>query len=815
MATTTLQTPPPTNRTARFLKRAAVAALVLVAILALGAYTWYRNAANSALPQLDGEIKLAGITAPVSVIRDGQGVPHITAGSIEDLMFAQGYVTAQDRLWQMDIQRRYAAGELSEVLGGSTLETDIEQRILGLRQVASRAAAGLNDRDRRYFEAYAHGVNAYIEQHRDSLPLEFRVLRYAPRAWAVEDSFLIGTMMAQMLNHGQFLVDLQREKMLGKLGPELYADLYVNRSFRDIPPGAREDQNLNAEDATDRRGRRGKPVTVAPPSTRHSLSSDSQLTTHDSQPDFIPGSNNWVVSGAHTESGKPLLSNDMHLEHQLPNIWYETHLTAGEFDVAGVTVPGLPFIVVGHNRRIAWGFTNINPDVQDVFIETFNERGEYQTPTGWQKPDVRREQVRIKDGNDTSLEVLTTRHGPIVTELVKNEKRRIALKWALYDSGAMTFPFYEVNAAQNWDEFRAAFAKFGGPGQNAVYADIDGHIGYQSTGRVPLRMAGDGSLPVNGSDDGHEWTGYIAWDKMPRVFDPPDGVIATANGRITPDNYEYSISTEWAGPYRTERIYKLLRSSKKLSPDDMLRIQTDIYSALDKFFAERFVYAIDHKSGASDRLKKAAEILRKWDGRMSIDSSAPTIVTRSRKQLLRMLLEPRVGSDWEDYKWWMSGVFLENTVLLEKEAWLPSKDFGNYEALLAAAVNEALKDAPRDLDSWTWGKVATIQVKHFVFAGIPLLSRVSSTEVLAQSGSGDTVKQVGKRFGPSERLTVDFSDLDRSTLNIVNGQSGHISSKHYNDQWKTWYDGTTYPLPFSKEAVDKAAVNQLTLSPAK
>lgn len=364
MATTTLQTPRPTNRTARFLKRAAVAALVLLAILALGAYTWYRNAANSALPQLDGEIKLAGITATVSVIRDAQSVPHITARSMEDLMFAQGYVTAQDRLWQMDIQRRYAAGELSEVLGGSTLETDIEQRILGLRQVASRAAAGLNERDRRYFEAYAHGVNAYIEQHRDSLPLEFRVLRYAPRAWATEDSFLIGTMMAEMLNHGQFLVDLQREKMLSKLGPELYADLYVNTSFRDVPPGAKENQKLNAEDA---KGRRGKPVTIPPPIT-HSLSFDSQLTTHGSQPGFIPGSNNWVVSGAHTESGKPLLSNDMHLEHQLPNIWYETHLTSGEFDVAGVTVPGLPFIVVGHNRRIAWGFTNINPDVQDVFI---------------------------------------------------------------------------------------------------------------------------------------------------------------------------------------------------------------------------------------------------------------------------------------------------------------------------------------------------------------------------------------------------------------------------------------------------------------
>src|SRR5208337_1417210 len=256
-------------------------------------------------------------------------------------------------------------------------------------------------------------------------------------------------------------------------------------------------------------------------------------TTLEEADSFRPGSNNWVVSGQHTVSGKPLLSNDMHLDHQMPNLWFEAHLKSGNFDVAGVTLPGIPFVIVGHNQRIGWGFTNVGPTVEDDFIEEFNAQGQYKTSTGWAEPQHRQETIHVKDKSDITLDVISTRHGPIITDLIPGETRKIALRWTLQDGEGLVF--FDVNSAQNWEEFRKAFSNLFAPGQNVVYADVEGHIGYQATGRVPIRAAGDGSLPVSGSDDAHEWTGWIPFDEMPRVYDPPDGIIATANGRIVPD----------------------------------------------------------------------------------------------------------------------------------------------------------------------------------------------------------------------------------------------------------------------------------------
>ena len=811
MATTTVAVAVPRRR--RWFLLLFVLIFVLVLLGALAVPTWLYFMARSALPQLDGAIAVRGLSARVSVTRDSHGVPTIEAASLEDLFFAQGYVTAQDRLWQMDIMRRFAAGEVAEILGEAFVKYDREQRILGLRAAALHAAEMTSPRDRSYAEAYVRGVNAFMDSHRGRLPIEFRLLRYSPRPWTVEDSVLIGARMVQDLNHGPAARALQREKILAKLGPELTADLYVNSSWRDRPPSGkpiRMDQEQHGDpkgEGSPRESSVAKWKTAAfplPVFASMQRAADAVL---------VPGSNNWVVSGAHTVAGKPLLSNDMHLNHQMPNLWYEAHLRCGNFDVAGVTLPGVPFVVVGHNQRIAWGFTNVGPTVEDVYIETFNTAGEYLTPQGWRAPEHRQELIHVKGKPDVTIDVVLTRHGPIVSELVPGETRKLALRWTLYDS--LHDPFFDLDSAQNWNEFRGALSNWDAPSQNAVYADVDGHIGYQATGHIPTRAAGDGSLPVNGSDNAHEWTGYVPFDQLPRVYDPPSGILATANGRITPDGYPYSLSAEWGPPWRTERIYRVLKSGKKFSSVDMLALQTDVYSAYDRFCAERFVYALDHVQNLSDRARRARELLRDWDGRLTMDSVAATIEGNSRRELIRLLLEPKLGTlNWKNYRWEMSSIWLENVLLKQPPRWLPEK-YQNYDVLLAAAVEAAISspEVPNDLSQWRWGKFSLVDIEHPILRRLPLIGSFTGPGLHEQSGNGYTVKQVGRNFGPSERLTIDLADLDRTTLNVVTGQSGNFQSPYYMDQWEAWYEGFSFHLPFSQKAVDTAKKHRLLLEP--
>jgi penicillin amidase len=777
----------------------AAAVLVLVIGVALLA-TWFLVATRRALPQIDGTIATAGLSAPVNVVRDQHGVPHITASNLNDLFFAQGYVTAQDRLWQMDMLRRYAGGELAEVLGKKLVKSDERQRTLMLRYAAELGLQTLTPEVRGYAEAYARGVNAYIDSHRSRLPVEFRVLRYEPRPWRVEDSMLLGVGLSDMLTEGLIEHELGREKISARVGPELAADLYPNASGHDHPP-IDENQSLTVySDQTVSTELRKQPSLRAPPR------SESNVETP-----LLPGSNNWVISGAHTASGKPLLSNDMHLPHTIPNIWYEAHLHAGEYDVAGVTLPGLPFIVVGHNERIAWGFTNLGPAVQDLYIETFNSNGEYQTPDGWGKPQHRREVIHVKGGKDIELDVLVTRHGPIVSRLIPGESRQLAMKWTIYQPGTIGMPLFDLNRARNWDEFRTALSHLGSPGQNVVFADVDGHIGYHATGFAPTRADGSNPLPVPGNDNAHEWTGYIPFEQMPHTYDPPTGIIATANGRVTPDDYPYVISNEWESPWRTNRIYRYLGADKKFQSQDMLALQTDVYSDFDRFTAERFVYAIDHARQASPKVKQAAEILRNWNGQMTTDSAAAVIVTSARTQLTRMLLSPKLGADVADYRWFMESIWLENVLLNQPARWLPP-GYDTYDDLLAAAMDKALTRTGNPASD-RWGKVSKIFLQHPVFGSIPFLRRWTGPGEHPQSGDGFTVKQVGRTFGPSERMTVDFSNLDNSTLNVVTGQSGNFLSPYYMDQWRAWYDGTTFTLPFTDAAVQKNKAHELTLVP--
>ena len=864
--------------------------------------------ARRPLPQLDGGVAVTGISSKVRVVRDEHGVPTIEAATLDDLFFAQGYVTAQDRLWQMDMMRRAAAGELSEVIGDATVKMDREERILGLRLAAEAAEKSISARDRAYFEAYARGVNAFLDSHRDRLSLEFRLMKYTPRPWTVTDSMLVGARMVQDLNHYSNPPALAREKILAKLGPELTADLYVNSSWRDRPPTDRrrmedepaassgdEDDDDDEEEVAPQGGSRliselppasvgvMRASGVVPPGLESSRSLFRALKRwakldrpsgagfaggshrpidlkeefgREESESFRAGSNDWVVSGQHTVSGKPLLSNDMHLDHQMPNLWFAAHLkvttatattatNSGNFDVAGVTLPGVPFVIVGHNQRIGWGFTNVGPTVEDDFMEEFNAQGQYKTPAGWRDAEHRKETIHVKGKPDVVVDVVTTRHGPIITELLPGETRKIALRWTLQDGEGLVF--FDVNSAQNWDEFRKAFSTFGAPGQNVMYADVDGHIGYQATGRVPIRAAGDGSLPVSGSDDAHEWKGWIPFDQMPHVYDPPEGILATANGRITPDGYKYSISTEWDAPWRTDRIYRVLQSGKKFAPADMLALQMDVSSTYDRFCADKFVYAVDHAPSASARARQAADILRDWDGRMSADSAAPMIETKARQELARLLLEPKLGVaapdpnlaaaaksgelSWKSYQWSMASVWLENVLSKQPARWLPP-GYSDYGSLLTTALENAIKQAalvanqpsgktsqvpaslaPADLNQWKWGKNYPVEIDHLVLSQLPLIGRFTGPGLHPLSGSTFTVRAGARGFGPSERLTWNFANFDESTLNLVTGESGVFLSPYYMDQWVAWYGGSTFAFPFSEAAAERHRAHEMTIVP--
>jgi penicillin amidase len=524
----------------------------------------------------------------------------------------------------------------------------------------------------------------------------------------------------------------------------------------------------------------------------------------------------------------------MHLEHHIPNTWYEAHLEVSgqngkpEVDVVGFTLPGFPYVLVGHNQRIAWGFTNLVPDVEDVYIENVRSDGEYQAPDGWKQMETRHEVIRVKGKPDVQLEVKLTRHGPIVTDVVAanlldNEKRTLALKWAAY-TDPVTVPFFDIDTAQNWQEFRTALSHFSSPAQNVVYADVDGNIGYQAAGHIPIRKSGDGSLSVSGSDNLHEWTGYIPFDQLPSTYNPVSGVIATANNKVTPPGYPYSIATQWGSPYRTERIYEVLESQKKFTAEDMLKLQTDTYSEFDRFCGQRFAAAVGHSSKVSARAREAAKIMRDWSGWVSADLAAPTLINQTRQEIFRLLLEPKLKStgneshdgdlDWTDYEWFMSSVALENLLTRQPSRWLPPS-FTSYDDLLTNAVENVVnqKAAPGDLASWKWGQQSALHLQHPIFGKIPILKHWSGPGPVPQSGDRYTVKQTSNSAGPSERMTVDLANLDDSEFNVLTGQSGQLLSPYYMDQWQAWYKGFSFQMSFSDVAVVKAKSHELILAP--
>ncbi len=793
----------------------AVSLLLILLFVGGASVLWLRAVTKAALPVLDGDLHLAGLSAPVLVHRDAHGVPHIDAATQEDLFFAQGYVTAQDRLWQMDVLRRSANGELAELMGGSLVRHDTVQRVFQFRNTAQRVYTHLAEADRARLDAYARGVNLFIAQHSDGLPPEFALLHYRPKPWSGADSLSIGVaMMAQTLDD-HWDSKLAREQIAARLhNPKLEADLYPVGSWRDHPPTGQVvdltqphpiPPSHDEDDDDDRTQTRSAP--------HEDLRMLRALLGPAACADCIPGSNEWVIAGRHTTSGKPLLSNDMHLSLTVPNIWYMADLRAPGFHAAGVALAGVPFVVAGHNDHLAWGYTALYADVQDVYVEKLDGKGNYQAIDGsWKPLAVDHEVIYVRGGKDVALDVESTAHGPLMNPLFTRETRPLALKWTLYDATLNTLPIFQLDTAASCADATAALSSWSSPTLNVVYADDQGHIAYHAVGRVPLRPAGLSGAPIR--DAMHEWQGYIPFGSLPNAFDPPSGFLATANSRVTTDNSPNVLTLEWADPYRAERIYKMLQGRDQLRPQDMLTAQSDVYSEVDQELAHRFAYAIDHTAGADDRLRKAADLMRSWDGRLSTDSAAASVVTRAREALKPIILEPKLGELAGQYLWSESNFAMEEIVMHGNADWLPP-GYKDWDAALTEAVRRGMNQgkAPADVSRWSYGNWHVIDLEHPLAGFLPFVGGIAGTGPQPLSGDTVTVKQAGRAFGPSQRFTMDWSNIDGSTENIVLGESGNPLSPYFRDQWNDYMGGTTFALPFSPDAVAAQTQHTLRLLP--
>jgi penicillin amidase len=744
-----------------------------------------------------------GLKKEVVVRRDDRGIPYIEAASDADLYFAQGYITASDRLWQMDLMRRLARGETAEIFGAGVLEEDKRWRRFGFSQIAEQSLSELSPQLRAALDDYARGVNAFIATLDDkTLPVEFKLLQYKPKEWKATDTIVIGKILADALST-TWQNDLLRAS-LKKLSPEKFADLTNTVTPYDVVLFGKDEPRAKSVAETKVQVDR---------STLLAADRDEQLRTSSLArvglaAEDLAASNNWVISGRRTADGKPILANDPHLQATAPGVWYISHLSSPTLRVAGVTFPGVPGIVLGHNEQIAWGSTNVGPDVQDIYYETFNAQGEYKTPSGWDKPAIRKEKILVRvnplkaETRVVDYDVMETRHGVIVIE---DNGKKYALKWTARDPKNNEFEaFFGINRARDWNEFKNALKTYGGATQNFVYADTKGNIGWFAAGRIPIRRVGDGSMPYDGSTNDGDWTGYIPFNELPNLYNPPVGLIVTANQRIVGTSYTYSqMSTRAAPPWRARRIFDLLNSKSKVTMDDVRDVQYDTYNIPLSNLAKEFVSS----NAASAETK---EIFRKWNGKMTADSTAALladqimgcVASRMDDDLLGVpasIVRERVV-DW--------------AVRERSPRWLPH-EFKSYDEMLqacdAARRTELTSKYGPDQSQWLWGKVWQSRFLH-PLSTIPLIGTQFATPIVPLDGSGQT-PNVGSNV--SMRFIASPGNWDSTRLVIPLGESGDPSSRHFQDEFDAWRTGTPMTFAFSPAAVKKACIGTLHLTPAR
>jgi penicillin amidase len=788
-----------------------------------------RRFARTRLAQTSGTLRLQGLSAPVEVIRDRWGVPHIFASNVCDLLFAQGFVHAQDRLWQMEFNRRLVSGRLSEVLGAAAAPVDRWMRLLGLRRAAEADLTLIRPEVGVEIDAYVAGINACIG--RGALPLEFTLLRYRPEPWTVVDSLSWAKMMSWSLSIN-WETEILRAQLIACLGPEEAATLEPP-PFEQCPtivPDNRRGSPKTGDSALERAAAARR---FAGPAAQEGL-----------------GSNNWVLSGARTATGRPLLANDMHLLMGIPAIWYENHLVSRaahdaepDLEVTGVTFPGVPYVVAGHNAHVAWGFTNGFADVQDLYMEhlrrTDGDRVQYEFQGDWIDAEVIREEVRIKGSQSEPLEIVITRHGPIINALAPDlaGEQPLALRWTSAEPEPTLHALWAMNRARTCLAFREALRDWAGPTQNTVYADDAGNIGYSLAGRIPIRSRGDGRTPAPGWTDEYEWVGFIPFEELPHLYNPPQGYIVTANNRVVSDDYPHFISTEYCMGDRAQRIVELIESQARIDVAFIRRMHFDQTSPTARAMAQ----FLGNVTTDDPELAAVVEMMRSWDGTLAASSSAAAVYEVFMRQMVSLLLADRLGPGLAE-RYAGKGP----TPILAESSFFGQRSWEWLQAILAAPDShwfdlghgERRDDVVRlalrrsvdllkgrlgpDADGWAWGRLHRLRSAH-VLGQAPALAPVFNRGPLPLGGDGNTVWATGSGMhtldsdqviGPPFRHISDVGDWRNSLGLLAPGNSGQPGSPHYDDQIAAWFQGEYHPLLFAREDVEREARATLVLTPS-
>lgn len=745
--------------------------LIIAAALLLDAFV------DKSKPQIEGKVEVAGLKQDVTVTRDNKGVPHIKAKNDEDLYRAQGYVQAQDRLFQMDLSRRQASGMLSEVVGEKAIQTDKFFRTFSLRDAAEKSLDGYSDEAKKVLSWYAEGVNDYIQyaKKEGKLSYEFKLLGYQPKPWTEIDSLTIGKYMAYDLG-GHWDMLAFRHWALTKLSSEKVQELMIH-----YPENAKSIIEENIE----------HPVKV-------SNQFDTSLI-----PNEFNGSNNWVVSGDKTKSGKPLLADDPHLGLSTPSIWYQMHLSSPSQNVSGVIFAGIPGIILGHNEDIAWGVTNVGPDVQDLYIEMPNPDNptQFKYENKWEQAEVRKEKIKVKGKKAVDYEVVVTRHGPIISDLAFKKEKPTAvfsMQWTALQSTQELQAILNMDKAKDWHQFETALKDFKAPAQNFVFASAkDGTIAYKANGLIPIRKRGDGQFPVPGYSKDYGWKGYIDYDKLPKVVNPDSGYIATANNKVVGSGYPYHITDFWAQPYRYERIVEMLEEKDDFTAEDMQNIQMDTKNLYAKEFLPSMISSVKKQGKES----KAVELLEKWDYNDTVSQAAPLIFQHWMIAIQEGLFKQVMPADV--YAMMPGKYNITDELLRQAYKGKPGEfvdEAGGVDELVTKALQKSVKDLKGiygdEMSKWQWGEEHQVQFKHPISSASEVLAYVLDSKKVPVAGSKVTVRAAAPdqngivNHGASWRFVADLSDLSKAYHIVGPGQSGHVKSVWYNDQVDDWVNGT-------------------------
>ena len=746
-------------------------------------------------PRMRGTVRVAGHAAPVRIETDSRGVPTIRARSVDDAMYGLGYAHARDRLWQMEFQRRLGSGRLAEILGAELVPADRFLRTVGFRRAAEASWPTLSASARRALEAYAAGVNAFVAADR-ARPIEFRILRVSPETWTPVDTLVWGKMMAWDLA-GNARDEIRRARFVEAVGAERASQLMPLAGSAPTILTAGEWPELSTRNASAARAR-PSPVPWGPLAAAFDSVEALGLAAGEDL-----GSNSWVLGGSRTASGKPILANDPHLGLRTPSVWYLASIDAPGLRATGATLPGVPGIVIGHNDRIAWGITSLEPDVQDLFVEEVDPKdpSRYRHRGEWRRFDARRETIRVRGAADVVLTVRGSVHGPVVTDALEGAGRlgsAVALAWTgLDDGGGTVEAFFALEAARDWNGFLAAARRIQAPAQNLLYADVDGHIGYTASGAMPVRPRADGLLPVPGTGE-DDWAGRIAGDELPFALDPPRGFVVTANNRVVASE-PYPFGLTWAEPYRAARITEMLEARGRLTPDDVATVQLDRVSLR----ARELLPLLADTVPADPASRAALARLAAWNGDMAPDSVPAAIYAAWFDELAKMPEDELAG-----VRRGATRARFVLDALRDRPEWCDDVRTPAVEtcaefktAALSRATAKLARRLGPDRSAWRWERLHRAVLPHDVFHEVAVLRRVFDLEV-GQGGDGMTVNvgsvaQDGSfemRDGPSYRQIVDLGALPHSLYVHTTGQSGNVFDRRYRDLLPEWRAGRYFEI---------------------